>query len=400
MLAAEDLDPSDSENDDPVYIDVTANQTNHSLLHASSSDAVLGVDRSVLKTKRGRSKRSESFQTVTAMAAGASQRGKGFVARMSAIAGNVHMQKVLEDVAMLTAPDLSALGKPHSRRTTTQMYFATYNLPKDDDDGGDMRQTIENLAYRSITELNEATSRKARAMANDMSMKDRRRPSFRQWESLTRRVDSILAQRAQQESRKQMNVQLDASDTALLGATYKSERDGDIASYATQLSNLLPTSRAEIQRIIADRAAPKPKKSEASLKIDRMKHIESALANKRVFCSHVADLLQGLTDEDERAHLAFFALQRLTDAVEAEEAGLWEALHLHPDIERRARLIVAALAAEASAEEVTREIKKTSVYADKKLQAVKHAVAAANKEVESLEVTGPRLLLLDLGGIG
>jgi hypothetical protein len=117
-----------------------------------------------------------------------------------------------------------------------------------------------------------------------------------------------------------------------------------------------------------------------------MKHIESALANKRVLCGHVADLLQGLTDEDERTHLALFALQRLTDAVEAEEAGLWEALHLHPDIERRARLIVAALAAEASAEEVTREIKKTSVYADKKLQAVKHAVAAANKEVESLEV--------------
>jgi hypothetical protein len=257
------LDPSDSENDDPVYIDGTANQTNHALLHASSSDAVLGVDTSVLKTKRGRSKRSESFQTVTAMAAGASQRGKGFVARMSAIAGNVHMQRVLEDVAMLTAPDLSALGKPHSRRTTTQMYFATYNLPKDDDDGSDTRQSIEHIAYRSVTELNEATSRKARAMANDMSMKDRRRPSFRQWESLTRRIDSILAQRAQQESRKQMNVQLDTSDTSLLGATYKSERDGDIASYATQLSNLLPTSRAEIQRIIADRPAPKNKKSEA-----------------------------------------------------------------------------------------------------------------------------------------
>lgn len=67
--------------------------------------------------------------------------------------------------------------------------------------------------------------------------------------------------------------------------------------------------------------------------------------------------------------------------------GLWEGLHLHPDIERRARLIVAALAAQASAEEVTREIKKTSIYADKKLQAVKHAVAAATKEIDSLDVS-------------
>lgn len=52
-----------------------------------------------------------------------------------------------------------------------------------------------------------------------------------------------------------------------------------------------------------------------------MRQIESVLANKRVFCDHVAELLKGLTEEDERSHLALFSLQRLTDAVEAEEAG-------------------------------------------------------------------------------
>jgi hypothetical protein len=85
-----------------------------------------------------------------------------------------------------------------------------------------------------------------------------------------------------------------------------------------------------------------------------MKAVEALLQRKRVTCSQTQILVGICEAEDERAHAAMLALARLTDAVEAEAPymQLFARLRLHPEIEKRARLIVSALAAEALCEEV------------------------------------------------
>jgi hypothetical protein len=122
----------------------------------------------------------------------------------------------------------------------------------------------------------------------------------------------------------------------------------------------------------------------------RLMEIDSFLDKKRVRCNQLLRLMQEARAPEEKLLIAITGCARLTDAIEADDQGLW--LTLAPQLDalnlERAKLCVNVLAAEAQAEESSRSSRKAAreVHAD--VQRARKALGFMGKAVVKIRTGG------------
>ncbi|CAM9148097.1 unnamed protein product, partial [Phaeothamnion confervicola] len=125
-------------------------------------------------------------------------------------------------------------------------------------------------------------------------------------------------------------------------------------------------------------------------KLNRLRLIDTTLEDKRVRCHQVTSLLQAVSDPQERLLVVATCCARLSDAVEAEEQGLWTAVAPalgKDDLNlQRAKLVAQQLTTEALAEEASRKSRAAAreVHAD--VQRARKALNFLCKAVEKVRV--------------
>ncbi|CAN0246138.1 unnamed protein product [Ectocarpus sp. 12 AP-2014] len=122
-------------------------------------------------------------------------------------------------------------------------------------------------------------------------------------------------------------------------------------------------------------------------RLDRMKELDSFLEDKRVRChQQLVDLLDRMHTPDERLLLVLTCCARLTDAVEAEDQGLFKDLEcaIDPLNLKRARLVVGVLVAEAQAEDASRASRKAAREVRADVQRARKALGFLSKAVEKI----------------
>ncbi|CAM9188450.1 unnamed protein product, partial [Hapterophycus canaliculatus] len=198
-----------------------------------------------------------------------------------------------------------------------------------------------------------------------------KKSSMFQLEALTDRLDKVT---------KISEIQ-SKQDSTLDRCQYMSRIHGRFTMpVAAQLMALNELGREELELFVAHLGeGSRPK-------LDRMKELDSFLEDKRVRCHQLVELLDRMNTPDERLLVVLTCCARLTDAVEAEDQGLFKDLECAIDALnfKRARLVVDVLVAEAQAEDASRASRKAAreVHAD--VQRARKALGFLSKAVEKI----------------
>ncbi|CAM9537139.1 unnamed protein product [Ectocarpus fasciculatus] len=199
-----------------------------------------------------------------------------------------------------------------------------------------------------------------------------KKSSLFQLEVLTEKLEKVT---------KISDIQSSKQESTLDRCQYMSRIHGRFTMpVAAQLMALNELGREELELFVAHVGeGSRPR-------LDRMKELDSFLEDKRVRCHQLVDLLDRMHTPDERLLLVLTCCARLTDAVEAEDQGLFKDLEcaIDPLNLKRSRLVVGVLVAEAQAEDASRASRKAAREVRADVQRARKALGFLSKAVEKI----------------